>query len=71
MVRPINLGHRLVRQLALTGGAGHSQAFPLLKLDRQCCVGGSFSQEFPRLRRYACALIRDRESHPRTNKGNT
>jgi hypothetical protein len=30
--------------MTLTSGAGRPQAFPLLKVNRQCCVGGSFSQ---------------------------
>jgi hypothetical protein len=33
--------------MALTGSAGCPQAFPLLKVDRQCCVDGSFSQVDP------------------------
>jgi hypothetical protein len=32
------------RLLALTSGADRPQAFPPLKVDRQCCVSGSFSQ---------------------------
>ena len=34
--------------LALTGGAGPPSAFPLLKVDRQCCNGDSFSQADPK-----------------------
>jgi hypothetical protein len=33
--------------MALTGGAGPPSAFPLLKVDRQCCNGDSFSQADP------------------------
>jgi hypothetical protein len=34
--------------MTLTSGAGRPQAFPLLKVNRQCCVGGSFSQVDPK-----------------------
>src|SRR5205823_10345518 len=43
---------RLSRQrfsaLALTGGAGPPSAFPLLKVDRQCCNRDNFSQPDPK-----------------------
>jgi hypothetical protein len=35
------------RVLALTSAAGRPQAFRLLKVDRQCCVGVRFSQVAP------------------------
>jgi hypothetical protein len=34
--------------MALTGGAGPPSAFPLLKVDRQCCNGDCFSQPDPK-----------------------
>jgi hypothetical protein len=36
-----------VRKCALTGSAGRPQAFPLLKVDRQCCVVAAFLRLTP------------------------